>query len=133
MRKNKDASGNFNMPFYKLRAERNWSQEDMALRLGRTRQYIAQVENGVSHGTVHFWEMVQNMFHIPDSDMWTLINGKQKAVFTPPVHYICDGKKCKKCKKDICSHTDDVSHAKNFQYDGYIGYWETKELDDNNS
>lgn len=130
MRKNKDVSGVFNLPFYKLRADRNWSQGDMAVRLGCARQYIAQIENGAAFGTINFWKKIQNMFHIPDSDMWTLINGKQRAVFTPPVHYVCDGKKCKKCRHDICSHTDDVEHAKNFQYDGYISYWEVRELDD---
>ena len=126
MRKNRDAKGQFNQAFYRLRASRDWSQEQMALRLNCTRQYIAQVENGVSEGKWEFWNKVQDMFHIPDSDMWALINGEPKAEFAPPVHFLCDQTKCKKCKSDVCVHTDDVSYAKNFEFDGYIGYWEKK-------
>lgn len=39
--------------------------------------------------------------------------------------YLCDGKACGEnhnCGE--CSHTTDVTHAKNFKYDGLGGYWE---------
>lgn len=39
--------------------------------------------------------------------------------------YLCDGKACSKnhnCGE--CSHTTDVTHAKNFKYDEFGGYWE---------
>lgn len=39
--------------------------------------------------------------------------------------YLCDGKKCGEnhnCGE--CSHTTDVTHALNFEYDGHNGYWE---------
>ena len=43
------------------------------------------------------------------------------------IMYVCDGKKCKRCSYDICKHTADITHAKNFKYDGYVGYWEETE------
>lgn len=126
MRKNKVYSGKYNYAFYRLRADRCWSQEELATRLGYTRQYIAQVENGSSYGKTEFWKDVQNYFNIPDDKMWTLISGCGSASVKAPVHFLCDQKKCKNCKSDICIHTCDVTHAKNFEYDGYCGYWEKK-------
>lgn len=41
------------------------------------------------------------------------------------IFYLCDGKACGEnhnCGE--CSHTTDVTHAKNFKYDGLGGYWE---------
>lgn len=126
MRENKRRNGKFNHAFYKLRADRDWSQEEMANHLGCTRQYIAQVESGTCYGKIDFWEDVQDFFHIPDSKMWTLINGKLRSVGSPPIHFLCDGKQCKNCKPDICAYTTELLHAKNFEYDGYIGFWENK-------
>lgn len=127
MRKNKEYTGKYNYAFYRLRADRCWSQEEMAERLGYTRQYIAQIENGTSYGKTEFWCAVQRYFSIPDSKMWNLISGKSDDNIVTPVHFLCDQKKCKNCKFDICNHTDDVKHAKNFEYDGYVGYWEKKD------
>lgn len=39
--------------------------------------------------------------------------------------YLCDGKKCGEnhdCGE--CAHTSDITHALNFKYDGFGGYWE---------
>lgn len=39
--------------------------------------------------------------------------------------YLCDGKKCGEnhdCME--CKHTRDITHAKNFEYDGFGCYWE---------
>lgn len=32
----------------------------------------------------------------------------------PTILYLCDRKKCQKCQSDLCSHTTDINHAKNF-------------------
>lgn len=40
--------------------------------------------------------------------------------------YLCDGQKCKNGYIE-CKYTTDITHAKNFEYDGYIGYWEKSE------
>lgn len=37
--------------------------------------------------------------------------------------YLCDGNKCKNGYIE-CKHTTDITHAKNFEYDGFGGYWE---------
>jgi len=47
----------------------------------------------------------------------------------PKIFYLCDGEKCKNCSSDICKHTGDMTHAKNFQYDGYANYWEQSATD----
>ena len=126
MRKNNYYPGKFNQAFYKLRATRGWSQEELGARLGYTRQYIAQVENGASAGKCEFWLAVQDMFGIPDSKMWSLVKGDSAEILSPPIHFVCDQKQCRNCKSDICNYTVDPTHAKNFEYDGYIGYWEKK-------
>lgn len=51
------------------------------------------------------------------------INDADKKPF-----YLCDGKACGEnhnCGE--CSHTTDITHAKNFHYDGHNGYWEQSE------
>jgi transcriptional regulator with XRE-family HTH domain len=126
-RANKFNTGKFNVALYRLRADRNWSQSKMADRLGFTRQYIAQVENGTSVGKLEFWVAVQDLFNIPDSQMWRLIKGELKSQIAPPIHFLCNQTQCKNCKFDICNHTMDVQFAKNFEYDGYVGYWEKKD------
>lgn len=45
--------------------------------------------------------------------------------------YLCDGKACGEnhnCGE--CKHTTDVTHAKNFKYDGHNGYWENDAVTD---
>ena len=41
--------------------------------------------------------------------------------------YLCDGGGCSACcggNNEFCNHTTDVTHAKNFEYDGHNGYCE---------
>lgn len=40
--------------------------------------------------------------------------------------YLCDGKKCENGYIE-CQHTTDITHAKNFEYDGGGRYWEKSE------
>lgn len=42
------------------------------------------------------------------------------------VVYLCDGKRCKECNSQDCSHTCDIHHAKNFRHIG-INRWIEKE------
>ena len=126
MQEDKRNPRRFNTAFHKLRVSRDWSQEKMGAVLGYTRQYIAQVENGVCSGKIEFWNDVQTTFNIPDSKMWELINGTSDKLTSPPIHFLCDQKQCKNCKSDICSHTINPKYAKNFEFDGYAGYWEKR-------
>lgn len=57
--------------------------------------------------------------------------GKYKRDITDAdikIFYLCDGEKCENCTQgktvDLCGHTTDVRHAKNFKYDGFAGFWE---------
>lgn len=123
MKKNKSASGKFNTHFYKLRADRDWSQEQMAIHLDCTRPYINHIENGISQGTVEFWSKVQRVFDIPNEDMWQLIWGKKEASHSPTVHYVsAEAPNIK--DKDVVVYTNDISQARNFDFDGYSAYWE---------
>lgn len=33
----------------------------------------------------------------------------------PEIHYICDKRACGFCPNDLCNHTSDIRHAKNFE------------------
>ena len=56
-----------------------FTQEQMASRLGCTRQFYTAVETGTKNGTLErFWTNLQIKFQIKDSDMWKLTNITRK-------------------------------------------------------
>lgn len=60
-----------------------------------------------------------------------MVDGEDTAELT--VAYICDGKQCENCDTELCQHTTDICHAKNFERDDQRGimYWEKEvESDD---
>lgn len=57
-----------------LRVRYGLTQEEMAEKLGMTRQAYAKVETGGGMGNVQFWRKVQNAFDLSSEGMWDLIN-----------------------------------------------------------
>jgi transcriptional regulator with XRE-family HTH domain len=56
-----------------FRARRGLTQEQIAKRMGWSRQYYAKTENGRSTGSILFWVKLQDAFNIPDEEMWPLV------------------------------------------------------------
>lgn len=57
-----------------MRARRGLTQEQMAERMGWSRQYYAKAENGKSIGSIRFWQRLQEAFDVPDEEMWDIVN-----------------------------------------------------------
>lgn len=84
-RQNKDGTARFNMQFYELRKTHGYSQTALGEALGGYhKQTVSNVESGLSVGKLDFWRRFQQLFDIPDADMWGLING----VEAPEKHVI---------------------------------------------
>ncbi len=56
-----------------FRARQGLTQEQMAERMGWSRQYYAKTENGRSSGSILFWTRLQDAFNIPDGEVWPLV------------------------------------------------------------
>lgn len=56
-----------------LRVKKGLTQEQMAQRMGWSRQYYAKTENGHSRGTITFWSQLQAAFGVPDEEMWPIV------------------------------------------------------------
>ena len=65
-----------NVGLIQLRKHKNMSQDRLSQLTGFTRQYISRVENGESEGKREFWLAVQQVFNIPDDQMWKLYKGE---------------------------------------------------------
>lgn len=57
--------------------------------------------------------------------------GEQTVVLPPyleqvegKIFYLCDGLACDKCDNDLCHHTSDIRHAKNFRQVQDGTFWE---------
>lgn len=48
------------------------TQQEMADKLGVDRTKYAAIELGKRHGTFVFWSTFQNVFEVPDENMWKL-------------------------------------------------------------
>lgn len=57
-----------------FRARRGLTQEQMASKMGWSRQYYAKAENGRSNGSITFWNRLQHAFNVPDEEMWAIVN-----------------------------------------------------------
>ena len=69
--------GHFNHKFYQLRKDQNLTQTELGKKLGYDNHTIMRVENGWSGGKLDFWVAVQKFYGIPDSEMWSLMLGKE--------------------------------------------------------
>lgn len=58
-----------------LRAKNGLTKEEMATKLGMSRQAYSSIENGKIRGNIKFWGKVQKVFNIPSEEMWNLVNG----------------------------------------------------------
>ena len=56
-----------------FRVERKLSQQDMADMLDVPRQTYAMVERGQRRGSDELWTKIQDVFGVPDADMWKLM------------------------------------------------------------
>ena len=56
-----------------LRVSKHLTQEQMAERVGKSREVYRKIENGITQGDVAFWAAVQNAFDIPDEQMYKLM------------------------------------------------------------
>lgn len=63
-------------------------------------------------GQVHEWE-------VPVESILPHLNERDRAYRL----YICDKKRCTSCNNPDCHYTTDVTHAKNFSYDGVAKVW----------
>lgn len=57
-----------------FRARRGLTQQQMANKMGWSRQYYAKTENGRSNGSITFWNRLQYAFDLPDEEMWAIVN-----------------------------------------------------------
>ena len=56
-----------------LRIKHKLNQGEIARILNVSRgQYLA-IENGKSNGSMNFWQAIQKVFGVPDSEMWELM------------------------------------------------------------
>ncbi len=51
----------------------NLSQNEAAERIGVTRATYQAIEAGSRYGNFSVWENIQKVFHVPDSEMWSLM------------------------------------------------------------
>lgn len=65
-----------------LRAKHGLTKEEMATKLGMSRQAYSSIENGKIRGNIKFWGKVQKVFNIPSEEMWNLVNGDVEAKAT---------------------------------------------------
>ncbi len=59
-----------------LRTEKGWSQEETAKKLGVSITTYCFLETGRSNGTLNLWSKIQEVFGIPNAEMWETINPK---------------------------------------------------------
>lgn len=64
-----------NLQLFVLRKERNWNQADVAEKLGIPTNLYADIEKGKTASKPKTWAKIQELYNIPDSDMWGLIKG----------------------------------------------------------
>ena len=55
-----------------FRVKLNLTQDEMADKIGYTRQSYSAIEAGERNGRDAFWNTLQEAFNIPDDEMWAL-------------------------------------------------------------
>ena len=54
----------------KLRVDHDFTQEDVAKKLGIATPSYSLIERGIRHGSPKTWEKIQKLYGIPDAKMW---------------------------------------------------------------
>lgn len=62
-----------------MRTRYRYTQDDMAQKLGISRQMYSRIEKGQSDGTIQFWGKIQRIFELTGEEMWHLIYDKAPA------------------------------------------------------
>lgn len=55
-----------------LRAKRDWSQKDVAEKIGITPASYSLIENGKRLGSNRTWEKIKAIYHLKDHEMWEI-------------------------------------------------------------
>ena len=55
-----------------LRVKHNFTQDEMAAKIGCTRGSYQAIEKGYRQGGKTFWTKLQRAFAVPDEEMWSL-------------------------------------------------------------
>ena len=71
--------GKVNKSLRILRVKYGLNQEEMAQRLGMSRQNYGLIETGKAPGNIRFWSKVQQEFNLSGEDMWELISNEEAA------------------------------------------------------
>lgn len=58
-----------------FRKTNNFSQSEIAKKLGYTRGYIHNLEKGKCYGTIDFWVNFQTVFNLNNFEIWELATG----------------------------------------------------------
>ena len=56
-----------------FRAKQDLTQAEFAKKLNYSRSQYALIERGDRNGTQAFWNTLQNIFNVPDAEMWELM------------------------------------------------------------
>lgn len=59
-----------------LRVERNWTQKDVAEKIGITAPNYHLIEAGKRFGRASTWEKIKNLYNLKDSEMYSIQNEK---------------------------------------------------------
>lgn len=65
-----------NLMLFNLRKVKGWTQIEAARELGIPISVYQRIEEGKLSGKIENWEKVQNVYEIPDEEMWKVIKGK---------------------------------------------------------
>lgn len=71
--------GESNKSLKMLRLKNGLSQEEMAQKLGMSRQNYGLIETGKAPGNIRFWGKVQKTFNLSGTEMWSVISNKETA------------------------------------------------------
>lgn len=71
--------GETNKSLKMLRLKNGLSQEEMARKLGMSRQNYGLIETGKAPGNIRFWSKLQKTFGLSGAEMWSVISDKETA------------------------------------------------------
>lgn len=64
-----------NINLKNFRKNNNFSQSEIAEKLGYSRGYLHNLEKGKCNGTIDFWLNFQKVFNLRDNEIWELVKG----------------------------------------------------------
>ncbi|GEM_PF-7072950 len=65
-----------NLRLFNLRKEKGWTQKEAAKEYGIPINVYQRIEQGKFSGKIENWEKIQEVYDIPDEEMWKVIKGK---------------------------------------------------------